>query len=263
MDNIFSTLTSNLPKAHQQYDESIAAQADDPLKAPTNKLIMDWQKTQQPELTAELLKRMKPTISAAISSYAPGMDKQLAVKAANLTLDALRTFDAKKGASPGTHVFHTLKRLSRYGMEATNIIPRSEGVMADKRKLDAASARFQDLHDREPSLAELADATGFSKKKIDKLLDIGTVVNESSTLTEDSQKDTFAKSDLTERDYFDYVYASVGPIDQKIMDWSSGYGGVSQISNNDIAKKLNITPAAVSQRKAKIQKMLSDIRGLL
>lgn len=263
MDNIFTTLTNNLPKPAQQEASSTAQSIPPIAKAPVNSLIADWQKTQKPELTDELLRRMKPTISAAMSSYAPGMERQLAVKAANLTLDALKTFDPSKGASPNTHVFHTLKRLSRYGIEASNIIPQSEGVIADRKKLEEASNRFIDLHDREPSLAELADATGFSKKKIDKLMSVNSVINESATLAEDSQKDTFASSDLTDKDYFDYVYASVGPIDQKIMDWTSGLGAGKQLSNNDIAKKLNMTAAAVSQRKAKIQKMLSDIRGLL
>lgn len=70
--------------------------------------------------------------------------------------------------------------------------------------------------------------------------------------------------DTTDREYYDYVYKSVSPTDQKIMEWSSGFNkGNKILSNNDIATKLRISPPAVSQRRAKIQDMLSQVRGLL
>ena len=67
---------------------------------------------------------------------------------------------------------------------------------------------------------------------------------------------------MTDDDYYEYVYNSVSPIDQKIMEWASGKGGKTY-SNMEIAKMLHITPAAVSQRKAGIQKKLSMVRSLV
>jgi hypothetical protein len=100
-------------------------------------------------------------------------------------------------------------------------------------------------------------------KKLERILDQGGVVSESSTLTDDSRRDTLGSTDLTDDDYFEYVYASVDPVSQKIMEWSSGRHGAHQLSNNQIATKLRMSAAAVSQRKNKIQRMLSDARNLV
>ena len=267
MDNIFTTLTGQLPSASEEQRAAAAKPAaPDPAawqKWDTKTLVKEWQTEQKPEYTSELLKRMQPTINSAMTSYAPGMDRQLAVKAARLTLDALRTYKPDFNTEPSTHVFHTLKRLSRYGTRSGNIMPLPEGFVHEQKLLKAVMDKFEDEHNREPSMSELADLTGLSRRKLDKLLERNMVINESATLTDDSGKDTFSQSGLNDDDYFEYVYASVGPIDQKIMEWSSGLHGAKELSNNEIASKLHISAAAVSQRRNKIQKLLSDVRGLV
>lgn len=265
MENLFDKLRNQLPQ--QAVDEQAPVVADN--KTPmaslsTDDLVALWQKHQDDaDATEEVLRRMRPTISSAINSYAKGMDDKLAVKAARLTLDALRTYDPSRGANPATYVFHSLKRLNRLGARAQNIIPQSEYASAESRLVREAFDRFVDDRGRDPSMSELADLTGLSVRKLEKVLDRGAVVNESATLTEDSRKDTIGQSDLTDDDYFEYVYASVDPINQKIMEWSSGKHGVRPLSNNQIAAKLHISPAAVSQRRGKIQGMLSDARSLV
>jgi DNA-directed RNA polymerase specialized sigma subunit len=123
--------------------------------------------------------------------------------------------------------------------------------------------KYEDEHGREPSIGELADLSGYNTKKVTKILDGTMIVNDSSTLSEDSRQSSFTTKDVGEEDYWEYVYSSVGPIDQKIMEWTSGYHGKPVLSNNVIATKLGITPAAVSQRKNKILTMMSEVRGLL
>lgn len=265
--SIFETLVGKLPKASEE-DRAAAAKPPEPdpqqwQKWDTKTLVGAWQKEQRPEYTSEVLKRMQPTINSAMTSYAPGMDRQLAVKAAKLTLDALHKYKPDFGTEPSTFVFHNLKRLSRYGTRSGNIMPLPEGFVHEQKMLQAVMAKFEDDKGREPSLAELADLTGLSLRKIDKLLERNLVINESATLTEDSGKDTFSQSGLKDDDYFEYVYASVGPTDQKIMEWSSGMHGAKVLSNNEIARKLKISAAAVSQRRNKIQKLMSDVRGLV
>lgn len=267
MDNIFTTLTGKLPKASEaDRQAAMAPAAPDPQQWQTwdtKTLVQEWQKDQKPEYTSAVLKRMQPTINAAMTSYAPGMDRQLAVKAAKLTLDALHKYKPDFGTEPSTFVFHNLKRLSRYGTRSGNIMPLPEGFVHEQKLLQSVIDKFEDDRGREPSIAELADITGLSTRKIDKLLERNMVINESATLTDDSGKDTFSQSGLKDTDYFEYVYASVSPIDQKIMEWSSGMHGAKQLSNNEIAKRLRVSAAAVSQRRNKIQKMLSDVRGLV
>ena len=53
-----------------------------------------------------------------------------------------------------------------------------------------------------------------------------------------------------------FVYGDLGPTDQLIMDMTLGRNGRRRASTQEIARRLNITPGAVSQRAAKIQAML-------
>lgn len=269
MPTIFDTITQNLPKPSEEQQKQLQALEQPatqqvPAKEMSVKdVVLRWQKNPTPEDTAFLLQKMKPTINSAMTSYAPGRQKDLAVKAANLTLAALRAYDPDKGTDPSTYVFHGLKRLNRYANRRQNIIPISEQASTEYRYLQQVRQEFIDTFDREPSDLELADRTGYSLKKVNKILDGNKVTSETSTINPETNNSTFFKSDLTEQDFFEYVYRSVGPIDQKIMEWSTGAHGMPELSNQDIAKKLHITPAAVSQRRAKILEKLSEVRSLV
>lgn len=261
MENLFTTLANSLPKQ----PAASVQQAASPSVRPKSfsDTVLEWQKTQDPQLTSDILKKLRPTIDSALNTYAPGNTERLGIKAAKLALESLKTFDPGKGAEPSTYVFNSLRRLHRLNARTSAIIPQSESFAADRKRIKDLAARFEDDKGREPSLEELADLSGFSRRKVDTLLEDRTVINESATLSEDSKKDTLAKKDLTDNDYFEYVYSSVGPIDQKIMEWASGLHGKQSLSNNEIARRLRISPAAVSQRKTKLQRMLEDVRGLV
>lgn len=269
MATIFETITQNLPKPTNEQQQQLAALEQPDTQPTINKnlsvkdVVARWQKNPTPEDTAFLLQKMRPTINAAMTSYAPGHQRDLAVKAANLTLAALKAYNPDKGADPSTYVFHGLKRLNRFANRRQNIIPISEQASMEYRYLQQVKQEFIDTFDREPSDIELADRTGYSLKKVNKLLDGNKVTSETSTINPETNNSTVFQSDVTEKDFFEYVYRSVGPIDQKIMEWSTGAHGKPALSNQDIAKKLHITPAAVSQRRAKILDKLSEVRGLL
>lgn len=272
MENLFDIISKGLPKptAEQQQQlqalEQQAVPQAKPAEAsslPLKDLVLRWQTSPQEGDEAVMLKQLKPTISSAITSYAPGKEKELSIQAAKLALNALKSYDPSYGTDPKTHVFNNLKRLSRINGQRANIIPVSEGMSAEQRMLQRLSADFEDDFGREPSLEELADRSGFSIRKVEKLLDANVVVNDSSQVSEESHNSTFFTKDITDEDYFDYVYKSVGPIDQKIMEWASGFHGKPQLPNQVIAQKLGITPAAVSQRKNRIQSLMSEVRGLL
>jgi DNA-binding Lrp family transcriptional regulator len=56
----------------------------------------------------------------------------------------------------------------------------------------------------------------------------------------------------------DFVYGDLDNTNKLIMDMSLGRNGRKQTSVQEIARRLNITPGAVSQRAAKIQQMLNQ-----
>ena len=270
MPTIFETITAKLPKATEEQKQELAkleqpeivtnAKAED---LPLKDLVVRWQKNPTEADTAYLLHKMKPTINSAMTSYAPGHQKDLAIKAANLTLHALKSFDPERGVDPTTYVFHNLKRLNRFANRRSNIIPISEKAAQEYNYLQQVKQDFMDTFDREPSDMELADRTGYSLKKVTKLLNGNKVTSETSTLNPESGNSTQFQSDLKDEDFIEYVYRSVGPIDQKILEWSSGLHGRKVLSNKEIAAKLHLTPAAISQRRGKLINMVSEVRGML
>jgi len=268
MENIFDKLTTKLPKATpdelEMLDDNITAAPMEQFKAKSLKnIVLDWQQDRNPEKTAFMLKKLKPTINSALTSFAPGMEKSLQIKATKLALDAAASYDPSYGTDPSTHVFHTLKRLYRYGAKRNNIMPVSERGYAESKYIKELMAEFEDAKGREPSAMELADRSGFSVKKINKILGANKIRNDSSTINPETHQSYVAASDLDDDDYFEYVYASVGPIDQKIMEWSSGKHGRPVLANQEIARRLHVTPAAISQRRAKLMNMMSDVRSML
>jgi Mn-dependent DtxR family transcriptional regulator len=56
----------------------------------------------------------------------------------------------------------------------------------------------------------------------------------------------------------DFVYGDLSPTDKLIMDMTLGRNGRRTAATQDIARRLNITPGAVSQRAAKIQQMIDQ-----
>jgi DNA-directed RNA polymerase specialized sigma subunit len=262
MNNIFDNIVNNLPKTPAPIQAKLEEAAEEKVsKNKLNEVVQRWQKSPTDEDTSFLLNKMQPTIKAAIKSYAPQMGNSMKIQAAKLTLNALKSYDPTRGADPTTHVFNNLKRLNRIAGQRSNIVHVSEARSAAQLAISKAMAEFEEDNDREPSMEELADITGFSLKKLDKLIGTNKIVSESATLSEDSKQSTFTSNNITDDDYFEYVYASVGPIDKSIMEWSAGKHGKPQLANQEIATKLKITPAAVSMRKNKIQQLMSDVRG--
>ena len=271
MENIFDKITQRIPKPKEsdvkrlhelEQSEIKPAAAPDYENMPLDGLVVQWQKKSTPEITSVVLKKLRPTIDSALHSYAQGMEDDMRISATKLALAALKSYDATYGASPTTHVFTALKRLNRLASTRSNIIKYPEQLSMDRFKVAKATEAFEDEHNREPSMAELADLTGISQKRIKQLESMNTVVSASSTINPETQADTLGTKATADDDYYEYVYNSVSPIDQKIMEWTSGKGGKTY-SNMEIARKLHVTPAAISQRKAAIQKKLSMVRSLV
>jgi DNA-directed RNA polymerase specialized sigma subunit len=56
----------------------------------------------------------------------------------------------------------------------------------------------------------------------------------------------------------DYVYHDLDDIDKQVFQHRLGYRGSQVLPNQEIAKKLNLSSAAVTQRAGRIQKRLEE-----
>lgn len=229
-------------------------------------LHKQWLQKQTPALNTQLLQKVQPTIDTAISSYVGQMPSPaIKTRAKLMALKAMQNFDPSRG-NIKTHLLSQLQSLRRLAAQEQNIIAIPEQVGLDFQKLTESENALRDKLSRDPSDDELADATGLSTRRIGKIRAFHKPIAEGSTVIETS--DDYADSgavaskipgQMSEQDaWMDFVYGDLDPVNKLIMDMSLGRNGRKKASVQEIARKLNITPGAVSQRAAKIQQMLNN-----
>ena len=61
--------------------------------------------------------------------------------------------------------------------------------------------------------------------------------------------------------WLEYVHHDLDPVDKKVLEWKTGLYGKTILSTNEIARRLKITPGAVSQRASKIAMKIEEGRS--
>ena len=249
-------------KSYNRPRQTLLVSNKQPKKNEQAELVATWQKDKSPQNTRKVLDYLKPTIQSALHSYTPGQQNAFRLKATQMAIQSLATYDPKKAAAPATHVFTNLQRLNRIRRQRQNPVHIPESQVYAKQQLDRKTAQLQDRLGRQPTDEQLSDFTGLSRKKLDMLRQSDYYESQSATADSETGADLMGNSGLSDRDFYNYVYDSVPVVDKKIMEWTSGFGK-KPLSNNQIANKLHMCPGAVSQHKAHIQELLGKVRGLL
>lgn len=226
-----------------------------------NEVASRWVKFRSPQDANTLYNGLKSTVTSAVQSYAGG-DKRLVVPAYRLAFDAISTYDPSKGTDIKTHVYNNLKRLNRISAARSNMVHIPEGVARDYSIVSRAISSFYDEHNREPNEDELSDITKLSKKRISKILNRDTQISGSEAVTPEGA-DRVSHSGISEDTYIDYLYSSSDNLDKRIIELMSGRRGSKVYSGYDTARKLGITPAAVSLRINKLRERMAEVKSLV
>lgn len=222
-----------------------------------------WKTNKTPETNTALLKTIQPVIDTAVLSYA-GQDTSPTIKsrARLMALKALDTYDPERG-NVRTHLLSQMQSLRRLSAQAQNIISIPEQVSLDYTRLTENENELRDSLGREPTDDEIADNTGLSVKRIRRIRAFNQPVAEGTTTQEVPEEayggdvaSTIPGAHRAADAWFDFVYGDLSPTDKLIADLTMGRNGKRRTSTQDIARRLNITPGAVSQRAAKIQALL-------
>ena len=217
-----------------------------------------WAAQRNPANAGMLLKQLEPTIDSAMTSYAPAERETLHTRARLIALQAADTYDPRKGTKLNSHVFTALQALNREKARRQNIIHVPENILLEQNRLRKSRQEFTSEIGREPTIDELADHTGMSVRRIEKVQTRdGAAMAGAQTLTEKGDL-MFSRAEDPQRVWADYVYHDLDERDKKIFEWSTGYGGSERLRKIDIAKKLKITPAAVSHRIGRIVGRLEE-----
>lgn len=240
---------------------------DPPKKKPSlDEVYSQWRMAPTPVNMAELLESAKPVMNSALTTYAGG-SKAYMGHAKLLAAKAFKTYDPTRGVKLHTHLITQLQPLMRTAREHNMPVYIPERVSIEGAHLRRAERELNEKLGRDPSEIELADHTGLSHKRIAHIrtFNRGDVPESGLTMqSEDGEGEVFHPA-METRDhnkvYLEYVHHDLDPLNQKIMEWKTGLYGNKMLSNNDIAKRLKLSPAAISQRSAKIARMVSEAQS--
>lgn len=214
-----------------------------------------------PRAAGALLTALDPVIDEALKSYAGTEAKSptLKARAKQLTLDAVRRYDPAR-AKLRTHLLSHLRGLRRVTERATAGVYVPEQWRLDARSVDATRADLVDELGREPSDAELAARLRLPIERVRKARAVPGVLASSQA------GDAVAVHTPAEgawKIWVDAVYHDLQPVDQVILEHSFGLNQRPVLPANAIARMVNLSPGAVSQRKANIQLMLDEFDAFM
>ena len=227
----------------------------------------EWRKAPSPQGMQQLLQTADSVINTAVKSYAAG-EPSLHGRAKVLAAGAFKSYDPTKGAKLRTHLMTQMQPLRRVYTRRQQPIHVPDRIRSEYYHMNQAEQEFKDSHGRDPSAPELADMTGLSARRLAHIRrNIRPVTAESgmTTRTEEGEEEIFYPGTQQvdpQRVWMDYVHHDLAPIDRNILEWRTGLYGSPVLSNNEIAKRLKLSPGAVSQRAARISGLLAAGRGV-
>lgn len=225
-----------------------------PAKKQTLESMYDtWAKAPDPTNMQALLSHLSPDIDKAVYAYS-GLNTGPAVRSRGklLAAKAIKGYNPTSGASLKSWVYTQLQPLNRYSREL-NPSPVPERTYQQLSALKRHEADFYENKGRVPSESELSDITSMSMKQIAKIRGMDKQVrNENFAAFAGDNPATAQELTPTQnanfhKDILDTMYSSMSPQEQVLLEHKLGYNGKRILSNNDIAKKLKISPGRVSQ----------------
>lgn len=217
-----------------------------------------WRSTRTPQTTGRLLKAVQPSIDKAIAVHVGKSDPLLQSRARRLALGAFDSYDPER-AGLGTHIVNQLQGLKRVVRQQRQIISVPERVVLDRSHVIDAENTLKDKLGREPTMVELADHTGLSLKRLRYVNRYRQPVAEGWFSGSDEEDEySPAVEGPASSAWLEMVYGDADPTNKKILEWSLGLHGLPQLSNQEIASRLRLTPGAISQRKLSLQRTLDQ-----
>lgn len=231
-------------------------------------MYQTWKKTNKTQDINSMLDYLNSDIDKAVYAYS-GLNAGPAVKsrAKLLAVKAIKNYDPKSASSLRSWVYTQLQPLSRYSRELAPA-PMPERTLQQLSSLKRYENEFYENKGREASDAELADLVGVSLKQIGKIrsLDKKTYSESFTAFTGENpvtaQELIATPSSKVKEDTLAAMYNSLTPQEQVIIEHKLGYNNKKILSNNEIAKKLKMSPGRVSQLTSMLANRLDEYAAL-
>jgi len=208
----------------------------------------EWLADSTPENLNKVVEAANPMITSEIHRY-PGPKTLLRSQARLLAAKAVKTYDPTKGAALRSWMVTQMQPLIRYS-NTLKPMKMSEDMGRKSAELNTVSQQLSQELGRNPTDEELADHIGISVPKINKIRSqVKPVMVESAfDNPEDESMHEPAVQHVSNIGLADEaVYMSLNDRHKAIYDYKTGSHGTKPLSNQEIAKRMGISPAAISQ----------------
>jgi DNA-directed RNA polymerase specialized sigma subunit len=224
--------------------------ADDAYKA--------WWIDKSPSNLNNVVRALDNTVSYKMSSMGIADNPQMKHQARLFVADAIKKYDPTSGASLHTWAQSHLQSMHRFKRENQGPLKVPDRAALDAWSIEKANRELTDELGYEPDVKQLADKSNISVKRIAAVRKATRPVAAASQMYDEGS---------TLSDYMgealEYVYDESDQLDRKIIEMTTGYGGVTMLQKNQIAIKLGISPSQVTRRSerigVKLQEMDQDI----
>jgi DNA-directed RNA polymerase specialized sigma subunit len=237
-----------------------SSEPDDYLEPSFAEPFNNWQKKPTPENASTLLTAIHPVLTAALRTYGT-QSPTMYSRAKIMALDAMSRYDPTQ-AKLRTHLMFQLQGLRRHAAKEQQILSVPEQVGLDLNHLRESENVLRDQLGRDPSTAELSEHTFLSPKRIEYIRAAHPSYSEGGQQrSTDEGEDIYSPAVQMEpntANLVEMLYHDLSPVDQLIVEHTLGLHGKRLASNQTLARRLKISPGAVSQRKAKIQAQLDE-----
>lgn len=221
---------------------------------------LEWTTTQTPENMSRVLDSLDPIINSEIQRY-PGPKPLLKTKAKELAIKAVRNYDPASGAKLQSWVVTQMQPLTRYNYKLRPV-HTSEVIIRQAAELNRQSRELSDELGRDPTEDEIADKVGLSVRKIRKIRTSTPAVVSEGVYTPEGEDDPRGLPAINTSNRIgtaeNVVFESLSDRDKAVFSFKTGKGG-TVLSNEEIANRLGVTPALVSQRSKFIAEQIQGL----
>lgn len=222
-----------------------------------------WNKEQTPANTSALISSLQPSIRKSVMKYVGTDDPVTMAQAKRLVIEALPRYDARQ-AQIETFIDRQIQPIMRWHSRRKSTVKLPDKMKLYASAIGNATRELEREYGRPPSSRQIADRTGLPLKRIEEVRKFDkALLSGSYEVGSDDGDDIVTIEDQAVIDdqaaanaWLQYVHDDLSSIDQAILEHTTGLNGADVLSNTALAKKLKLSPGAISQRKARIQALL-------
>jgi DNA-directed RNA polymerase specialized sigma subunit len=223
--------------------------------------IVEWQKTKNPELFAELVVRYQPIVNSVVNKYKTwGISPPtLRANANTQVIKALQTYKPTGGAAPSTHIWNNLQKVQRLagGSLQSGHIPESRNMK--RITFQTVRENMVDQLGYEPNSSQMADELGWDVREVARMeSELG-----GETTASDASFDFYGNSTVFEnkdKALADYLYLELDDRDKTIFEHSFGYAGKQKLNNKEIAQRLGTNEMAITRARKRMADKIRSYR---